>query len=264
MSAPLPSGHELLPKLSEAAKQDALLLCLDYDGTLAPFPKGPADRLLPEKTRATLARLADQCALAVVTGRQASNARDLIGLDTLIYAGNHGLEIEGTPADPWRHIVGEEHSAAVAEVGAEVAARIAGFEGAFVNVKNLCFSIHYPNPAHHGGLKEIALDVMARFAGLRLIEPGKHMEVRPDVDWDKGSAVHWIADAVKPADGALTVVFIGDDLADEYGFIAANDKGHGILVAEAPRQTAASHGLDNHLDVGEFLAALCEMLESAG
>jgi trehalose-phosphatase len=264
VSVSLPSGHELLQKLSNAGARDALLLCLDYDGTLAPFPKGPTDRLLPEKTRRTLERLADQCAIAVVTGRQASNARDLIGLDALIYAGNHGLEIEGPPANPLRHMMGEEHSASVAEVGAEVTARIADIEGAFVNVKNLCFSIHYPNPGDHGRLKEIALDVMTEFEGLRLIEPGKHMEVRPDVDWDKGSAVHWIADAVLPGGVEQTVVFIGDDLADEYGFIAAKDKGHGILVAETPRQTAASHGLNNHLDVGEFLAALCELLESPG
>ena len=71
----------------------AAILC-DIDGTLAPIVDDPEAAAVPAEARAVLADLAGRYALvACVSGRRASAARRMVGLDELTYAGNHGLEL---------------------------------------------------------------------------------------------------------------------------------------------------------------------------
>ena len=71
----------------------AAVLC-DVDGTLAPIVGDPASAAVPEETREALRALARRYALvACVSGRRAVEARRLVGVDELAYAGNHGLEL---------------------------------------------------------------------------------------------------------------------------------------------------------------------------
>ena len=69
------------------------VLC-DIDGTLAPIVDNPEAAAVPPAARAVLAELATRYRLvACVSGRRASAARRMVGLDELTYAGNHGLEV---------------------------------------------------------------------------------------------------------------------------------------------------------------------------
>ena len=55
----------------------------------------PRDAAVPEATRAELRRLHRRYALvACVSGRAGDDARRIVGLDELIYVGEHGLELE--------------------------------------------------------------------------------------------------------------------------------------------------------------------------
>jgi trehalose 6-phosphate phosphatase len=50
-------------------------------------------------------------------------------------------------------------------------------------------------------------------------------------------------------------IFVGDDLTDEPGFVAARELGgHGILVGP-PRPTAADHGIASPADLRRWLSA---------
>src|SRR5258706_4856935 len=73
-----------------------LLLLLDFDGTLSPIVKNPRRASLPQATRRVLTDLARRpgVAVAIVSGRRIEDLRALVGLP-VIYAGNHGLRIEG-------------------------------------------------------------------------------------------------------------------------------------------------------------------------
>ncbi len=88
----------------------------DVDGTLAPIVERAEDVVVPAAARAALARLSERFAVVgCVSGRQAVEARRLVGLDQLAYAGNHGLELllpgdEAPRADP--SLDGREHEAA--------------------------------------------------------------------------------------------------------------------------------------------------------
>ena len=67
------------------------------------------------------------------------------------------------------------------------------------------------------------------------------VELRPDIDWDKGTTLAWIRDRIDPA-GSLLPIYIGDDLTDEDAFDAVQFDGIGIVVGhdeDGDRKTAA-------------------------
>ena len=66
----------------------------DVDGTLAPIVERAEEAAVPAAARQALAALSERYALVgCISGRRAEEARRLVGLDTLAYAGNHGLEL---------------------------------------------------------------------------------------------------------------------------------------------------------------------------
>src|SRR5258708_23068160 len=96
MSQPL---FDALSEVAERIRQAPhCLLCLDFDGTLAPFVPDPGDAFLPPAIDRTLRDLAghDSLALAIVSGRDRADLQGRVGIPGVIYAGNHGLDISGS------------------------------------------------------------------------------------------------------------------------------------------------------------------------
>ena len=67
----------------------------DVDGTLAPIVERAEDAAVPARgARSCCAALSERYGLVgCVSGRRAVEARRLVGLDEIAYAGNHGLEL---------------------------------------------------------------------------------------------------------------------------------------------------------------------------
>lgn len=103
-----------LAPLREAPERSAILT--DVDGTLAPIVERAEEAAVPAAAREALAALSGRYGLVgCISGRRAEEARRLVGLDRLAYAGNHGLELlapgEETPrANP--SVAGREDEAA--------------------------------------------------------------------------------------------------------------------------------------------------------
>ena len=75
----------------------------------------------------------------------------------------------------------------------------------------------------------------------------KVVELRPDIDWDKGTALAWIRDQIHQT-GRVLPIYIGDDLTDEDAFDAVRFNGIGIVVRhdeDGDRPTAAQFTLSN-------------------
>src|SRR5688572_20806928 len=82
----------LLARLAAEPERAAILL--DVDGVLAPIVDVPHEAVVPEETRAAVARLHGRYALvACISGRSGADARRIVGLDQLVYVGEHGLEL---------------------------------------------------------------------------------------------------------------------------------------------------------------------------
>lgn len=75
------------------SKKFALLL--DYDGTLAPIAPHPNLTCMSELTHEALVNITSNpnVFIAIISGRAVDNVREKIGIENVIYAGNHGLEI---------------------------------------------------------------------------------------------------------------------------------------------------------------------------
>lgn len=128
-------------RLQAAAK---ISLFLDYDGTLVPFVQDPAEAKLDEQTRETVARISsnDRFTVSMISGRSVSDLRDHIGVQSVVYAGNHGLEICGNGLqfiEPTAATRREE----LAQLSRKLAADLQFVEGAVVEYKGLTTTVHY-------------------------------------------------------------------------------------------------------------------------
>src|SRR5438045_1891195 len=85
---------------SKLGKTAECFLFLDFDGTLSPIVNDPQQAALAPKAEQLLRRLHGMTGIriAIVSGRNLNDIRSRVGLD-LIYAGNHGLEIDGPGID---------------------------------------------------------------------------------------------------------------------------------------------------------------------
>jgi trehalose 6-phosphate phosphatase len=246
------SGNALPHALGRAAewrgawrRSGGLVLLLDLDGTLAPIATRPELAAVPVRTRAALDRLlgAPGVRAAVVSGRGVADAREHAGIPGIAYAGNHGMEMEG----PGLRRVHPEARAARPELEAAAAAlgkALAEVPGAFLEDKGLTLSVHFR---------------LAPADRLRLTAGKMVLEVRPRVEWDKGRAVLFLLDHLRPPPAA-PVLYLGDDATDEDAFRALAERGgagEGIVVAESPpADTAARSWLRSPEEVAALFEAL--------
>jgi trehalose 6-phosphate phosphatase len=239
------------------------VLFLDYDGTLSPIAPRPELATLPEATREALARLARRFPVAVLSGRDRADVAALVGLPELTYAGGHGFDIAGPPpapgAAPLRWEADPELPAEIARVAAEIARELDGLPGVLVEPKRFALAVHY-RLARHDDLPRVerAVDgAAARHPGLRKTGGKMVFELRPRRDWDKGRALEWLLPRLAPGSPAARPLYLGDDVTDEDAFrAAAAHGGIGILVAEAPRPSAATYRLRDPGEARELLRRL--------
>lgn len=77
------------------ADSKQLALLLDYDGTLAPLAPHPNLTLMANSTTDALSNISRNHKIftAVISGRAVDDVKCKIGIDGIVCAGNHGLEI---------------------------------------------------------------------------------------------------------------------------------------------------------------------------
>ncbi|QYJ16005.1 hypothetical protein Rxycam_01835 [Rubrobacter xylanophilus DSM 9941] len=208
METDRPSEKELLRGWREDPGSSAILT--DIDGTLAPIAPTPDAARVPGEIRELLERLSRRYLLvAGISGRKTEEARELIGLDGVVYFGNHGFEklvdgrVEIIPeARPYLERVRELE---------EMARRELGPLGAFVEEKGITASVHYRNVPREVG--ERCVDFVRREGerlGLRVTVGRGVVEARPPVRADKGTAVRALVEEYRPR----RALFMGDDTTD--------------------------------------------------
>lgn len=237
-----------------------LMVLLDYDGTLSPIAPRPEDAVLPPAMRIVLDELSGRWNTAVISGRALADVRDMVGVDGIVYAGNHGLEIEGPAGTGISRSLGEAYVQDVAEASAELQSELESVEGSLVEDKQFSLSVHYRLVASADVRRvEAAVDTaIKRHPRLRKRHGKKVFELRPDLDWDKGRAVTWLLEVVNQRETEALPIYIGDDDTDEDAFRALENAGIGVLVSEEDRPTAATHRLSDTDGVRRFLARLAE------
>lgn len=186
----------------------------DVDGTLAPIAERAEDAGVPVAAREALAALSERYGLVgCVSGRQAVEARRLVGLDQIAYAGNHGLELllpgDGAPrTDP--SLAGREREAA--EFLATIDGQQLAASGLRREDKGAIQALHWRGAADEAAAKARAHEIAIE-AGHSGLEPHwgrKVLELRPVGGGGKGAAVASLL-AGEQLDRA---VYAGDDRTD--------------------------------------------------
>ncbi len=232
------------------------VLFLDYDGTLSPIVSDPGAAALVDGAAEALESLAAQCPVAVLSGRDLADIRSRVQIPGIWYAGSHGFEL--TEPDGTYHR-NEEAAAAVGvleRAAAELGESLAQIPGVRVEHKRFAVAVHYREVApEHVGEIVSAVHKLGQRDGLRLTNGRMLVELRPDIDWDKGTTLAWIRDRIDPT-GSLLPIYIGDDLTDEDAFDAIQFDGIGIVVRhdeDGDRKTAARFALQGPDAVREFI-----------
>jgi trehalose-phosphatase len=248
------------PGLAAALRGRPCILFLDFDGTLLPFITQPdAPRLSPDQ-KALLRRLthAPGWTVAIVSGRALLDVRQRVRVPGVVYAGNHGLEIEGKGLR-FRHA---SALAARKELGAlrrKTSHAMRGFQGALIEDKGLSWTVHFRGVAsamRPRALRTFWRTVRAAAQGgrVRVRRGAMIREVLPPVEWDKGAAVRWILARLTRRSRPV-IIYIGDDAGDEPAFAALGTRGVSVIVGRR-KQTRARYFLRSPAEVQGFLRLL--------
>ena len=160
----------------------------------------PDRAFMSESMRTALAAVAARFPVAIISGRDRERVSSFVQLEQAWYAGSHGMDVRGPAGDfkaaPWA-------SEVMRAVSADLTQRLAGIEGASVELNTFCCSAHYRRcPARY---EEVAAAVAAAAAPygkrLRICGGRKVVEIKPAVDWNKGRALLYLLETLGLASG---------------------------------------------------------------
>jgi len=222
--------------LREDPRSAAILT--DVDGTLAPIVPRPEEAAVPAAASGALRRLSERYGLVgCVSGRRAEEARRLVGVEGIAYAGNHGLELLLPGEDELRFdpaLEGREGDAAafLTELGPEKLAEA----GLRREDKGPIQALHWRGAADDRAAEAHAHEIGATAgrAGLELRWGRKVLELRPPGGGGKDAAVA----ALLAADGVIAAAYAGDDRTDLDAFRRLRE-----LAREGELETAVCVGV---------------------
>jgi trehalose 6-phosphate phosphatase len=242
-----------------------LAVFFDFDGTLSDIVNDPDSARLSDGAADALTSLTSQCPVAILSGRDLADVRQRIGLPGIWYAGSHGFELTGPDGAHHQNAEAAASIPVLEHAAAELAGQLGDIPGVVVEHKRFGVAVHYRNAARDR-VDEVAAAV--RSAGqrtaLRVTTGREVIELRPNVDWDKGKTLRWVLDHIRDTgSGALLPIYLGDDITDEDAFDAVHDDGIAIVVRhsdDGDRATAAQYALDNPDRVRDFTERLARRL----
>jgi alpha,alpha-trehalase len=245
-----------------------LFLLLDFDGTLTPIAQKPQDAAISMETRDLLIRISKtpESKVAVISGRSLRDVKQLVAIDGIIYAGNHGMEMEG-PDFSFQHPLPEGYGDCLKKLSDILQRDLADIRGLLFEEKGFGLSIHYRNvpPDRLPGLMNYFNQADQLFLQNHVKRHDGKMvfELRPSLAWDKGRAVLWLLERQGNLKSGQEFypVYIGDDQTDEDAFAALKNSGLTVVVGRV-EHSCAQYYLEDTADVMRFLRQIADAEKS--
>ena len=262
----------LLPRIDEALamlRRGNSGLLLDFDGTLSEFTPLPDNAVIHPKIVGPLTRLARKLTLtAVMSGRAASDVSERVGIEGIVYIGNHGAEciIDGALSVAPEAAGGGDGMQELLEALRAVVDE----PGMVWEDKRFSASVHYRMATDESRIVErltAALDTLPQAAGLDVFQGNKLIEIRRRDGVNKGDAL----DKAIRDWGLSTVIFLGDDTTDadalrvlRHRRAAGAVRGLGVAVMQPGTPASVLDNADYRLDgVGEVAEFLDQFAQAA-
>jgi len=240
-------------------------LFLDYDGTLVPLARRPELAIAPKELCHALSRLAELMPVAVVSGRGRADIEAMLDVKGIAYAGSHGFDIVDAQGRDLSGDIGAPYRPALEDAACSLAPVLEPISGAFVEDKVYSLAIHYREvaPERHDAVRAAVDAEAARHAGLKRTGGKMIHELRPDIEWNKGTAVIRVMEALGLTAQTAVPFYLGDDETDEDAFRAIEHQGIGIRVGEPFGPTHAHFSLHTPDDVSVFLERLATLYRAS-
>lgn len=208
--------EEVIEHLRADPERTAILS--DIDGTLAPIVERPEEVAVHPEAPDVLRRLRDRFALvACVSGRRAVEAKEIVGVEGLIYSGNHGMEtLDPDTREIQLDLSLRGHADAAASFVDNLDRNQLKRLGLRLEDKGPIQALHWRGAESEAKAEALAREIAADAETLGL-EPHwgrKVLEIRPAGGGGKGAA---IASLLKGADVDVAV-YAGDDRTDIEAF----------------------------------------------
>lgn len=207
-----------LPRVRSVLRHSPRGLITDVDGTISLIVTDPQAAQVSPRCAQHLTELVRRLDLvAAISGRPAAQARDMVGVDGLVYVGNHGLEWwqRGTVIIPPEVAA---YRAAISSLRHTLATNL-NLDGVLVEDKGVILALHYRQSPHPEATRQAILEVLSRIPaahGLRVVEGRKVIELRPPVAIDKGTTIDTLIDRYH----LRAALYLGDDETDADAFRA--------------------------------------------
>ncbi|MGB8388315.1 trehalose-phosphatase [Mycobacterium sp.] len=168
---------------------------------------------------------------------------------------SHGSELVGPDGSHYQNDAATTAVPVLARAAAELRDELKLVPGAHVERKRFAVAVHYRNVPRERVAEVIAATHRhGRRDDLRITNGRKVVELRPNIDWNKGTALAWISDRIKHS-GRVVPIYIGDDLTDEDASDAIRFDGIAIVVRhdeDGDRRSAAQFSLESPQQVSEL------------
>lgn len=218
------------------ADATAVMVVVDFDGTLSPIAGHPAKAVLAPGMGASLDRLSRVADLAVMSGRARADLARKIGSRGIVLGGDHGRVLRG-PQGLRRGGERPESHRLLREWAENLRDRFRAVPGVFIERKEAGVAVHYRQVAS----RDRARFVEAMRAARRRAPWGWRWESGSCV-WelrrrgsDKGRALAWLW----KKKGRPYLVCVGDDVTDEDLFRFARGRGLSVKVGTGTTRAVA-------------------------
>ncbi|HEX7467471.1 MAG TPA: trehalose-phosphatase [Methanobacterium sp.] len=200
-------------------KNDKTSILTDIDGTISEIANIPDEALVTPSMQKVLSRLNNKFKMVgVISGRSAKKAKAMVGVDGVVYIGNHGMEyIIGNEIfiddEALKYLENIKRSLEKLKNG-----ELSKINGLIFEDKGVCIAIHYREcELHENTRKKIlnAINDSVDASKLKLTEGRKVVEIKPPISRDKGFIVEKILEKYDTD----RVIYLGDDVTDYDAFI---------------------------------------------
>jgi len=245
-----------IPVSAPPAITARLAIFTDFDGTLVEIAETPDGIEVPENLTQQIERAARELdsAFAVLTGREIEDIDRFLSPLHLPIAGAHGVQrrrADGTvEAVNLASVLGAE------EIAHAVAPLVMAHPDLLLEPKEGSVALHYRQAPELEQACRTAMQEAVNGVGTFTLVPGKMViEARPRTA-NKGAALR--AFMLEEPFAGRTPIFIGDDVTDEDGFIAAQELG-GIGIKLGEGETSAKMRIANVASVYALIRGLSDI-----
>jgi trehalose 6-phosphate phosphatase len=207
-----------LKYLKTFKNDNSTAIITDVDGTISEIAPTPDEAVVTDSMRRELVKLKDKFRLvAVISGRSALNAREMVGVNGLLYVGNHGLEFL-KDGDLFMFPEVRKYLPQIKKAGKKIKeGDLSCINGLLFEDKGICFSIHYRlcNPSEN--VREKILNFIKNDPDCKnlKISGGRCLvELKPPVGCDKGTILSNIIEQYN----LEKIIYLGDDVTDTDAF----------------------------------------------